>query len=398
MNIEEESESTLAKTHFLARMSHEMRTPLNAIIGMSTIAQTTNDIKKVYDCLDKINEASAHLLDMINDILDIAKIEAGNLKLSFGEFPLDQMLRKATDAKKFMLDAKKQQLIIDLDSGLPDTIISDEQRLTKVLDCFLSNAIKFTSPQGTITLAVKTLSNENSSCTLQFSVSDTGIGIPEDDLKKIFILFEQVDGGLARKHEGVGMGLPISASIVHLMGGEISVRSEPGKGSTFSFEITVETKEKKSEPEEDLSRDTRFQGVTILIAEDVEINREIVGGILEETGLSIDFAENGLEALEKYKANPSKYGLILMDIHMPEMDGLEATRQIRAFEKTLLEFASQTPPLLERPKGVPIVAMTANVYKADAEKCFAAGMNGHLGKPVDFEALIKELNKQLFKD
>jgi CheY-like chemotaxis protein len=390
------TESDLAKNNFLARMSHEMRTPLNVIIGMTTIAQTMNNTKELSACLSKINEASVHLLAMINSVLDLAKIETGNFYLTNAEFNLRQGLRKATETVKFVLEAKKQDLKLDYDLNLPEIIISDEQRFIQLLENLLSNAVKFTPPGGTVTLSVKNLAEDDKTHTLGIEVTDTGIGISTEEMQHVFALFEQVDGGLARKQEGAGMGLSISAKIVQLMGGEISVHSEPGKGSSFSFQITTE------KPAEPVSENTsspgltegeeKFSGKTIILAEDVEINREIVMSVFENTALAIDCAGNGLEALEKYKASPEKYSLILMDIHMPEMDGYEATRQIRAFENELRS-SSETPERAWR--NVPIIAMTANVFKEDVEKCFEAGMSGHLGKPVDFEELMSTLEKHL---
>ena len=391
-----ENKSDSAKSNFLARMSHEMRTPLNAIIGMCTIAQATSEPERIADCLSKIQEASANLLGIVNDILDMANIEAGKLKLINAKFNLSQMLQNVVKTKNFNLNAKRQNLILDFDPELPSQIIADEHRLTQVLDNFLSNAIKFTGPEGTITLSVKKIKEENSGCTLNISVSDTGIGISKDGLKKIFSLFEQVDGGMARKYEGSGAGLVICESIVHLMGGVVKVSSEPGKGSCFGFEITVEM-EAPAEAKDTMASDDglKYKKLSIILAEDVEINREIVMALLEDTGMAIECAENGIEALEKYKANPSKYNLIFMDIHMPEMDGYEATRHIRAFEQDA-EFAKYNPRLqLERPEGIPIIAMTANVFKEDVDKCLSAGMNGHLGKPVDIEELMKKLDELL---
>ena len=387
------AELNLSKTNFLARMSHEMRTPLNAIIGMCTIAQSSDDPGRVSSCLEKINEASLHLLGMINDVLDMAKIETGKLKLSNAELNFMQMLQKVVGTRKFTLEAKKQNLILDFDPDLPETIVSDEQRLMQVLDNLLSNAVKFTPPEGTITLTVEKIREEGSNCTLRITVSDTGIGIADEELKTIFALFEQAEGGMARKYEGTGLGLTISSSIVRLMGGEINIISERGRGSTFSFEITVE-KVGKDELEypslenANAAQASKFPSLSILLAEDVEINREIVLSLLEDSGLDIDCAKNGVEALEKYMASPSKYGLILMDIHMPEMDGYEATRRIRAFEGEL--YIDENAP-----ERVPIIAMTANVFKDDVQKCLACGMTGHLGKPIEYEALMEQLSLYL---
>jgi CheY-like chemotaxis protein len=384
-----DSKADIAKSNFLARVSHEMRTPLNVIIGMSTIAQSTEDSEKKENCLAKISEASAHLLSLINDILDMAKIEAGNLELSYEEFKLLPMLHRTIETARFILDAKKQQLKLDFDGSLPETIISDEQKLSQVLEKLLSNAIKFTPPEGSITVSVKKLKAAQSPVpisTLEFRVSDTGIGISEKEKKNIFALFEQADGTLNRKYEGMGMGLAISSGIIHLMGGDFHVESTPGKGSSFSFEITVEEKGKGAPVPEinKIEQTSIFQGKAIILAEDVEINREIVVSILEDTGLAIECAENGLQALELFKAAPEKYSLILMDIQMPEMDGLEACREIRAFE-------NESNTLSQ----IPIIAMTANVFKDDVEKCLANGMTDHIGKPIDFEELMKKLEEVL---
>ena len=397
MNDLKESEETIseqAKRNFLARMSHEMRTPLNAIIGMSTIAQTSEDPEKISYCLVKINEASLHLLGMINDVLDLAYIEAGNLTLTAAEFNFPQMLRRVVETIKFTLDAKKQKLILDFDPNLPEIIVTDQQRLAQVLDNLLSNAVKFTPPEGTVRLSVKRLKEEGSSSTLEIKVTDTGIGIPREGLKKIFALFEQGDGSIARKYEGTGIGLAISSSIVHLLGGDIRVNSEPWKGSCFSFEITVkhgDTKTSENAASREIGnasaagKKPKFAGKTILLAEDVEINREIVLSLLEDSGATIDCAENGREAVKLFRKNPENYNAILMDIHMPEMDGLEATRQIRT-EEELCSTSLQK---------IPIIAMTANVFNDDIEKCLEAGMTGHLGKPIDFEELMKQLDKYL---
>ena len=376
--------SDSAKSTFLARMSHEMRTPLNAIIGMCTIAQAANKSEKVADCLEKIMEASANLLGIINDVLDVANIEAGKLKLINDKFNLNQMLQNVVKMKSFNLNQKRQNLVLDIDENLPLNIISDEHRLTQVLDHLISNAIKFTGPAGTITLSVEKLEESASSSKLRISVRDSGIGISKEGLKKLFTYFEQVDGGLSRSFDGLGTGLVICESIVHIMGGVIHVESEPGKGSCFSFEITVEIEGKETEEKKDEDEKQKFKKLSILLAEDVEINREIVMALFEDTGVSIDCAENGAEAFEKYKADPNKYNLIFMDIHMPEMDGYESTRQIRAFEKEAN---------IEKP--VYIIAMTANVFKEDVDKCIEAGMMGHLAKPVDFEEVMKKLDEVL---
>jgi len=391
-----ETDSELAKSNFLARMSHEMRTPLNAILGMGTIAQNSRDPEQTLSCLAKINEAAMHLLGMINDILDIAQVETGKLRLVHSEFNLALILKKTVEMIKFNLDEKKLNLVQDYDPDLPETVICDGQKLTQVLFNLLSNATKFTPPEGTITLSVKKLKEEENTCTLEIKIIDTGIGISQEDLKKLFVAFEQLDGGFKRKFGGAGVGLALCQNIIHLFGGNITVSSTVGKGSCFGFVINMEKKIKiipglcpgiEAALTEN-SGETKFRDLTIMLAEDVEINREIVLSLLEDTKIPMECAENGLQALELYRANPAKYGLILMDLHMPEMDGLESCRQIRAFEA---EQRSKSETFRE----VPIIAMTANVFKDDIENCYSAGMNGPLGKPIDLSELIKQICKFL---
>jgi PAS domain S-box-containing protein len=387
-------QSNRSKSNFLSRMSHEMRTPMNAIIGMTTIAQANHDQERIGYCLGKIHEASIHLLGLINDILDMSKIEAGKMDLFYSDLDFEMMLKNVTGMMGFRIDEKKQNFIIHREQDVPRWIIADEQRLSQILINLLANASKFTPEEGTISLSIKKVADQGNLCTLRFNVVDSGIGISREQMGRLFTPFEQADGTIARKYEGAGLGLSITKSIVELMGGEIRVDSEAGKGSDFAFEITVEQKKtpedggiKNKDPAQS-GEGTRaeqrddFSGKTILLAEDVEINREIIVSLLEDTGISIECAVNGAESLRLFTEDPAKYSLILMDIHMPEMDGYEATRRIRA------SAAAES-------KTVPIVAMTANVFKEDVEKCIAAGMNDHLGKPVEMERLMFQLRKHL---
>ena len=379
-----------AKSEFLANMSHEIRTPMNAIIGMTTIAENANNLEKKDYALGKIKDASRHLLGVINDILDISKIEASKFELSETDFNYEKMIQKVINVVQFRIDEKQQQFTIKTDENIPAMIMGDEQRLAQVITNLLSNAVKFTPDKGNITLESCLLSIEDEVCKLQISVTDTGIGISDDQKLRLFDPFEQADAGTARKYGGTGLGLPISKSIIELMGGKIWLDSELGNGATFTFVILVKKGADTIDGADSNSVQTSanasirddFSKHTILVVEDVEINREIVMSVLEPTNLIIDCAENGIQAVEMYKAAPDKYEMIFMDVQMPEMDGYAATRAIRALD-------------VQRAKDVPIIAMTANVFREDIEKCLAAGMNGHVGKPLDFDKVLEHLRNCL---
>ncbi|MDR2604048.1 MAG: response regulator [Desulfovibrio sp.] len=508
-----------AKSEFLSNMSHEMRTPLNAVIGMTAIAESTSDIARKDYCLQKIHDASTHLLGVINDILDISKIEAGKFDLSYAEFDVEKMLQKVADVVNFRMEEKRLNFTVHIDGGMPRTLVGDEQRLAQVLANLLSNAVKFTPEEGAVRLSVRLLSEADGVCVLQTDVKDTGIGISDEQQTRLFSAFQQADGSISRRFGGTGLGLAISKRIVEMMGGNIWVESEPGKGSTFSFTIRAErgAEDRRAPPDTgislsrlrilavdddpetgayielitrnlgvpcDLARggrealelaerngpynvyfvdwkmpemdgielarrisglgtdkcsivmmsagewnsiadearkagvteflskplfpstvtdciskylgsdaarteretpaegETHFAGCRILLAEDVEINREIVAALLEPTGIAIDNAENGAEALRMFSEAPAEYDLVFMDVQMPEMDGYEATRRIRALD-------------IPEASAIPIIAMTANVFREDIELCLAAGMNGHVGKPLNLEEVMLRLREFL---
>jgi signal transduction histidine kinase/CheY-like chemotaxis protein len=383
-----------AKSVFLANMSHEIRTPMNAIIGMTTIGKDAASIERKDYCLTKIEDASRHLLGVINDILDMSKIEANKFELAPVKFNFEKMVQRAVDVITFRVDEKKQKLTVQIDSAIPQTLIADEQRLAQVIINLLGNAVKFTPENGSISLEASLLKEEENFCAVKVCVSDTGIGISEEQRKKLFKSFQQAEADTSRRFGGSGLGLVISRSIVEMMNGEIGVESELGKGSVFTF--TAQLK-KDSFVNDNLSgektQDNAQQDITglyagrrILLAEDVEINREIVQVLLEPTQLEIDFAENGKEAVRMFSESPEKYEMIFMDIQMPEMDGYEATKRIRAIEAER-----------NTRNGIPIIAMTANVFKEDVQKCLDAGMNSHVGKPFNLDDVLEKLSVFLKK-
>ncbi len=516
--------SASAKSTFLANMSHEIRTPMNAIIGMTKIGQASKDPKKMLYCLDKVSDASRHLLALINDILDMSKIEANKLELQPEPFDFEKMLENVINVITVKAEEKKIDLFVDIDTDMPHHLIGDELRLSQVITNLLSNAVKFTPDQGSVTLKITNHGTDGDVCTLGCEVIDNGIGISPEQMEKLFRSFEQAEANITRKFGGTGLGLAISKKIVELMGGQVSVTSQLGKGSNFSFKAKLAIDKKLSNrsifdrsvyaatrvlvvdddqtvldyfrrmmaqfeircdlalsgrealdmvgaavaqnnayhiifvdylmeemdgietvrrirqvagesvsvimisisawhtiereaseagiirfiqkplfqssilnainelviskeallPNQGIANQPRktFGGCRILLAEDIAINREIVITLLEETLVKIDCAETGLEALDMFCQDPGLYDLILMDVQMPQMDGITATQEIRALGT-------------ENALAVPIVAMTANAFKEDAEACLRAGMNDHLGKPVDIDELIAVIEKYL---
>ena len=384
--MEDAKVASLSKTVFLSNMSHEMRTPLSAIIGMTTLGKKADNIDGKNKAFHRIEEASTHLLGVINDILDISKIEAEKFELSYSEFIFESMLSNVHSIVNMRVTEKNQKFLTDIDSSIPKVIITDEQYLAQVITNLLSNAVKFTPEYGTILLGVKKTEETDDTCSIRFTIKDNGIGISEEQQKRLFIPFEQADGSISRRYGGTGLGLAISKRIIDMIGGNIWVESELGHGASFIFEIKVNkgTEIKGYNESETVSIPINgiFRGKKFLIAEDVDVNREIISALLEETGAEMEFAVNGKEAVEKFMADPDKYDLILMDIQMPEMDGYEATKYIRTSG-------------LRRAEIIPILAMTANVFREDVERCLAAGMNGHLGKPIDMDEVIVQLKEYL---
>jgi signal transduction histidine kinase/CheY-like chemotaxis protein len=386
---ERAEKASRAKGDFLAQMSHEMRTPMNAIIGMSAVAKQTNDPERMQDSINKIEIASKHLLGVINDILDMSKIEAGKLDLDDSDFDFYKRIEHTVQVNNFRIEDKRQRFIIRVDKNIPRFLKGDGQRLSQVITNLLSNAVKFTPVGGTIKLIVRLIGETDGLYNIETSISDTGIGITDDQMLRLFNSFEQADNTTSRKYGGTGLGLAISRKIVELMGGDIWVDSIPGEGSRFTFTIMLPlaSSERGNDDDTDAqdwssSYKGMFAGHRVLLAEDIEINREVLFSLLEDTGIEIDYAEDGREVVNMFAGNPSKYEMILMDIQMPEMDGYEATRTIRAMP---VPYATE----------VPIVAMTANVFKDDIDQSKAAGMNDHIGKPLIRHEVIGVLRKYI---
>ena len=510
-----------AKSQFLSSMSHEIRTPINAIVGMTMIGKTASSVEKKNYAFEKIEIASTHLLGVINDVLDMSKIEANKFELSNVEFDFEMMIKKVVSVIAFRVSEKGLTFKLKLDPEIPQKLIGDDQRLAQIITNLLSNAVKFTPDSGSVSLNVEYLGEEGNFCKIRFKVTDTGIGISPEQQKRLFKSFEQAENDTTRKFGGTGLGLAISKRIVELMNGEIWIDSELGKGAAFSFTVRLELTAagenaqyipldpentalplrmlavdddletldffrvlaqktnmlcetaasgrealellenenrydicfidlrmpvmdgialaraitgahekspviiiisaydwnpieedakaagvngflakplfvsdvvecisnhigagKNAEPGSEYNLAMSFLGYRILLAEDVEINREIVLTLLEPTGIKIDCALNGAEAVKCIEDAPDQYDMIFMDVQMPVMDGLEATRHIRA-----LDFA--------KAREIPIVAMTANVFREDVELCIEAGMNDHIGKPINFNEMLSKLRKFL---
>jgi PAS domain S-box-containing protein len=382
--LEQSLAATRAKSDFLSNMSHEMRTPMNAIIGMTAIARKAESLEEKNHALNKIGDASSHLLGVINDVLDMAKIEADKLELASVDFNFEHMLQRVITVINFRVEEKKLRFTMEVDEKIPRFLVGDDQRLAQVITNLLSNAVKFTPEGGEIRLDATFVAETDGYCELQIKVADSGIGISAEQQTRLFSAFVQADSGTSREYGGTGLGLVICKRIVDLMHGRIWIESELGKGAAFIFTIKARRGQATPDSEADDAsaqlQDGELKGKTMLLAEDVEINREIIVALLEDTGIAIDCAENGQEALDMVAAHPDKYDVVFMDVQMPQMDGLEATRHIRTL-----------PP---RERGhLPIIAMTANVFKSDIDECKAAGMDGHIGKPLDIEKVLEVLKK-----
>ena len=375
-------QATLAKSSFLANMSHEIRTPLNPIVSLTYLALQADPPDVIRDYLYRIQSSSKLLLSIINDVLDFSKIEAGQIRLENIPFSLDEVINTLLNLYTVKASEKELDFKINIAPELPRNLIGDSLRLEQVLCNLISNAIKFTQ-KGTVIVDIETIEQLNHTLRLRFSISDTGIGMTETQIDSVFQMFSQADSSTTRKYGGTGLGLAICQRLVSLMGGKISLISEPGKGSCFSFILEFGLSQHEEIDNSALSLAYKespesLKGSQILVVDDNWTNQMVTQELLKSEGYSVTIANNGLEAVAVIKQK--EFDLVLMDIQMPEMDGLEATIMIRKDKQF---------------NKLPIIAMTANAMTEDRQNCLDAGMNDHIAKPIDPDQLYEKLSHWL---
>lgn len=378
-------EASRAKTAFLSNMSHEIRTPMNAIIGLNSLALEDAGLSQTTrDHLLKIGTSAHHLLGVINDILDISRIESGSMSLKNAKFPFAQELEQVNAIVTAQCRDKGIHYTCSVKDGVADYYVGDDMKLRQILINILGNAVKFTPEGGSVSLVVEALAVDGEKCPLRFTVEDSGIGIGKDFLPRMFEAFALEDESYTSKHGSTGLGLSITKSFVELMDGHIDVESEKGVGSKFIVTVTLQESPRHGDEHEasgapqEKPRAT-LAGRMILLAEDVPVNAEIMTMVLSMREMKVERAENGRIAVEMFKSHePGYYSAILMDVRMPEMDGLEATRVIRSMDR-------------EDAKNIPIIALTANAFDEDVQNSLQAGLNAHLSKPVEPDLLYATL-------
>ena len=376
-------ESSRVKTRFLSSVSHDMRTPLNAILGLNELTLRREDLSgPVRENLRKIGTSATHLLGLINDVLDMNRIESGKLTLNREPFAFREFIDQVNVIIQSQCDEKGLKYVYRPGTDMDGSYIGDAVKLRQVLINILGNSVKFTEPGGTVTLAIARTATDAETHMLRFEILDTGIGMDPEFLPRLFDAFTQ-EGGGENRYGGSGLGMSIAKRIVEAMGGSIAVESRKGAGSTFNVTLpltvahAVETPPDAPEAPMPMALSDR----RVLVAEDVDINAEILAALLETEGVSIDRAENGRQAVERFADSPpDAYDAILMDLRMPVMDGLEATRAIRALDRS-------------DASTVPIVALTANAFEEDVRTCLEAGMNAHLSKPIEPVLLLSTLQR-----
>lgn len=393
--LDDAEKASQFKTSFLFRMSHEIRTPMNGITGMIKLAKDSlQENHPAMQYLRRTDELSDHLLSLINDILDMSRIEAGKVELEEGVFSLKAFGDKLYNMFNKTLDAKGVKYNVNFESVTVDRVVGDELRIGQVVINFLSNAVKFTS-EGEVTVTFRQMMKLEDSVDLMIKVHDTGIGMDPEFINRIFNPFEQEDTSTTRRYGGTGLGMAISDQLVKLMGGQIVVESLKGKGSDFSVFLTlpvaagdtVETEEQKPEQEEKAKKPLPDKlSCRVLLAEDNEINAMITVEILGQKGVTVDVAENGKAAVDKFAAcEQGTYDLILMDVQMPVMNGRDATKAIRALDR-------------RDAKEIPIYALSADAFVEDERLSIESGMNGHLSKPIDYDALFGIIGQTIQKE
>ena len=383
--VQRETKANLAKREFLFNMSHDIRTPMNAIIGFTALAQThIDDRGQVEDYLKKISVSSQHLLSLINDVLDMSRIESGKVTLEAKPVHLPELVHELRDIVQAVVSEKDLSLTLDTVGVENEDVVADPLRLEQILINVLANAVKFTPDGGQISLWIVQKDTAPAGyADFEFHIKDNGIGMSEEFQKHIFEQFARERTSTVSKIQGTGLGMAITKSLVDMMGGGITVKSEQGKGSEFTISLRFPIGEAKTEQTPPAAKASAFTGKKLLVVEDNELNLEIASTLLKEAGFEVDTAENGKVAVEKVEAaSADRYDLILMDIQMPEMDGYEATRRIRALPDT-------------KKAALPIVAMTANAFEDDRKNALRAGMNGHIAKPLDIQKLFQVLSELL---
>ena len=376
-------EASKAKTFFLSNMSHDIRTPLNAIIGYTTLANREGvAYEEKSEYIDKIGIASRQLLDIVNDVLDMSRIESGKFTLEPTCVNLENCVREACDLVRIQLEAKKIALSVSCDIS-HKWVLCDKVMLDRALMNLLGNAGKFTEENGSVSLRLTEIGGGEGTGSYEIRIKDTGIGMSPEFVERLFIPFERERTSTVSRIQGTGLGLAITKSIVDMMGGNITVQTEKGKGTEFTIKVDFPLAEQEEENCSNEENEISFEGMRALLVEDNMINMEIAQMLLEQAGFLIETAENGKIALEMTAASePGYYDVILMDIQMPVMDGYTATKAIRSLSDTGLA-------------GIPIIAMTANAFQEDIKKAEEVGMNGHISKPLDIPGMRATLQQVL---